>query len=135
MIDTTIRRCRQRLGCLQQILEYLGTEGLSLAYHACPCNFRIWRDITDGSQCYPAVQIGSYEALCQIIMLIITLQRHCHAAAIGLLCKLLDGTCQEHLQLFCLALMSSISLPRCLNIPRPYLLANPITTTSLDLFR
>ena len=34
MIDSAVRRCRQRLGCLGRISEYLGTEGLSLAYWA-----------------------------------------------------------------------------------------------------
>ena len=34
------------------------------------------------------------------------------AAAIGLLYKLLDGTCREYLQRFCPSFQSSISLPR-----------------------
>ena len=34
MIDSSVRRCRQRLGCLRWISEYLGTEGLTLAYRA-----------------------------------------------------------------------------------------------------
>ena len=34
IIDSTVRRWRQRLGCLRRISEYLGTEGLSLAYRA-----------------------------------------------------------------------------------------------------
>ena len=34
MIDSTVRRCRQRLGCLRRISQYFGTEGLSLAYRA-----------------------------------------------------------------------------------------------------
>ena len=40
--------------------------------------------------------------------------------------------------MFCPAFLSSVSLPRRsqrLNLPRPYLLINPITATSLDLFR
>ena len=37
MIDSSVRRCRQRMGCLCQISEYLGTEGLSLAYRAFVC--------------------------------------------------------------------------------------------------
>ena len=68
----------------------------------------------------------------------VPLSRHRHAAALGLLCKLLDGTCRKHLQMFCPAFLSSVSLPwrsQCLNLPRPYLLINPITATSLDLFR
>ena len=66
------------------------------------------------------------------------LQRRRHAAAIGLLCKLLDGTGPAQLQRFCPAFLSSISLPQRsqhLNISRPFLLANSITTTSLNLFR
>ena len=61
-----------------------------------------------------------------------------HAAAIGLLCKLLDGTCREYLQRFCPSFQSSISLPRRsqrLNPLQPFVLTNFITTTSLDLFR
>ena len=67
----------------------------------------------------------------------IPLEKHCHAAAIGLICKLLDGTCCEHLQRFCPLFLASISLPRrsqCLNILQPFLLASFIITTSLDLF-
>ena len=33
-----------------------------------------------------------------------------HAAALGLLCKLLDGTSQEHLQVLCLVFLSSVTL-------------------------
>ena len=68
----------------------------------------------------------------------VPLSRRRHATALGLLCKLLDGTCREHLQMFCPAFLSSVSLPRRsqrLNLPRPYLLINPITATLLDLFR
>ena len=68
-------------------------------------------------------------------MQVVPLSRRRHAAALGLLCKLLDGTCQEHLQMFCAAFLSSVSLLRRsqhLNFPQPYLLVNP---TSLDLFR
>ena len=68
----------------------------------------------------------------------IPLQRHRHAAVIGLLYKLLDGLCREYLQVFYPAFLSSISLPQKsqhLNIPWPFLmLANSITTISLDLF-
>ena len=67
----------------------------------------------------------------------IPLEKRRHAAAIGLLCKLLDGTCREYLQRFCSSFQSSISLPQRsqrLNSLRPLLLANSITTTSLDLF-
>ena len=49
----------------------------------------------------------------------------------------MQGTCCEHLQRFCPSFQSSISLPwgsQRLNPLRPFLLANSITTTSLDLF-
>jgi len=36
MIDSLVRYCR-RLGCLRRISEYLGTEGLILAYRAFVC--------------------------------------------------------------------------------------------------
>ena len=38
------------------------------------------------------------------------LEKRRHAAAIGFLCKLLDGTCREHLQRFCPLFLYSISL-------------------------
>lgn len=75
------------------------------------------------------------EQLCS--MHFIPLERHRYPAAIGLLCKLLDGSCREHLQRLCPSFLSSILLPRRsqrLNIPRPFLLASCFTTTSLDLF-
>ena len=34
MIDSLVRRCKQRLGCLRRVSEYLGSEGLILAYQA-----------------------------------------------------------------------------------------------------
>ena len=78
----------------------------------------------------------SAEQLCSSSF--VPLSRRHHAAALGLLCKLLDGTCREHLQMFCPAFLSSVSLPRRsqrLNLPQPYLLINPITAASLGLFR
>ena len=67
----------------------------------------------------------------------VPLSRRHHAAALGLLCKLLDGTCREHWQMFRPAFLSSVSSlqrSQCLNFPQPYLLINPNTATSLDLF-
>ena len=61
------------------------------------------------------------------------LEKRHHAAAIGLL----DGICHEYLQRLCPSFLSCISLPwrfQHLNILRLFLLANSITTTSLDLF-
>ena len=34
MIDPSVRRCRQRLGCLRQVSQYLDSKGLILAYQA-----------------------------------------------------------------------------------------------------
>ena len=34
MIDSSVRRCRQRLGCLRRVSQYLGSGGLILAYRA-----------------------------------------------------------------------------------------------------
>ena len=43
MIDYSVRQCRQRLGCLQRISEYLGTESLNLAYRGlCASGCRVW---------------------------------------------------------------------------------------------
>ena len=72
------------------------------------------------------------EQLCSTQLIL--LERHRYAAAIGLLCKLLDGICCEHLQRFYPSFQSSISLAwrsQCLNISRPFLLVSSITTTSL----
>ena len=83
----------------------------------------------ESSRCYINLTYGG---------LFIPLERRRHAAAIGLLCKLLDGTCREYLQRFCPPFMSSISLPRRsqrFNPSRPFLLASSVTATSLDLFR
>ena len=40
----------------------------------------------------------------------VPLSRRRHASALGLLYKLLDGTCREHLQMFCPIFLSSVSL-------------------------
>ena len=37
MIDSSVRRSRQRLGFLRQVSQYLGSEGLILAYQAFVC--------------------------------------------------------------------------------------------------
>ena len=98
MIDSSIQQCRQRLGCLRQISEYLGTEGLTLAYHIFVCPVAEYSSILmmgasdtqlsklDHIQHF-AEQSGS--------SLVISLQKHCHAA-IGLLCKsLVKNTCSR----------------------------------------
>ena len=141
MIDTTVQRCRQRLGCLRRVSEYLGTEGLSLAYRAFVCPVAEYGGILLlGAS---ATQLAKLDCMQQFAEQLcsssfVPLSRRRHAAALGLLCKLLDGTCREHLHMFCPAFLSSVSLPRRsqrLNLPRPYLLINPITAASLDLLR
>ena len=115
MTDSSVRYCRQRLGCLRRVSEYLGPEGLILAYRA------FVRPVAEyGSVLMmgaSATQLSKLdhmqhlaEQLCSTQF--IPLERRRHAAAIGLLCKLLDGTCREYLQRFCPPFMSSISLPR-----------------------
>ena len=67
----------------------------------------------------------------------IPLEKRRHAVAIGLLCKLPDGTCHKYLQRFCPSFLSSISLLRRsqrLNTLQPFLSTSSITATSLDLF-
>ena len=136
MIDSTVRCCRQRLGCLRRISEYLGTEDLSLAYRPFvhPVAkyggiFLLGASATQLSKLDCMQQFA--ERLCSSSFVLLS-RRH-HAAALGLLCKLSDGTCREHLQMFCPAFLSSVSLPRrsqLLNLPRPYLLVNSVTATS-----
>ena len=131
----------QRLGCLRRISEYFGTEGLSLAYRALVHLVAEYCGIlllgVSATQLSKLDRMQQFaEWLCSTSF--VPLSRHCYASALGLLCKLLDGTCREHLQMFCPTFLSSVSLPRrsqCLNLPRPYLLVDPITATSLDLFR
>ena len=97
---------------------------------------RLLRDLNEENSIYKDEQQFAKQ-LCSSSFVPLSDSRHHHAAALGLLCKLLDGTCREHLQMFCPAFLSSVSLLRrsqCLNLPRLYLLINPITATSLDLF-
>lgn len=81
-----------------------------LSLHASSC--KIWQHSNDESQCYPVLQVDYMkhfaEPSCSIHF--IPLERHCHTAAIGSLCQLLDGVCQEHLQIKCF--LSLISLPK-----------------------
>ena len=83
----------------------------------------------------------SFTATIVIVKFLLSLSTSRHAAAIGLLCKLLDETCHTYLQRFCPSFLSSISLLRRsqrLNTLQPFLSASFITATvrtSLDLFR
>ena len=140
MIDSSVRRYRQRLGCLRRVSEYLGLEGLILAYRAFVCPVAEYGSVLMMGA--SATQLFKFdcmqhlaEQLCSTQF--IPLEKRHHAAAIGLLCKLLDGICHEYLQRFCQSFQSSISLPwrsQHLNPIQPFLLANSITTTYLDLF-
>ena len=140
--DSTVRRCRQRLECLRRISEYLGTEGLSLAYRAFVRSVAEYGGILLLGARASATQLSKLDCMQQFAEQLcsssfVPLSRRRHAASLGLLCKLLDGTCREHLQMFCPAFLSSVSLlwrSQRLNLPRPYLLINPIIATSLDLF-
>ena len=140
MIDSTVRCCRQRLGCLRRISEYLGTEGLSLAYRAFVRPIAEYGGIL--LLAAGAIQLSKLDRMQQFAERLcsssfVPLSRRCHASALGLLCKLLNGTCREHLQMFCPTFLSSESLPRRsqrLNLPQPFLLVDPVTATSLGLF-
>ena len=94
MIDSTVRRCRQRLGCLRQISEYLVTEGLSLAYRASVRPVAKYGGILLLEA--RATQLSKLDCLQQFAEWLcsssfVLLSRCRHAASLGLLCKLLDG--------------------------------------------
>ena len=110
----------QRLGCLRWISEYLGAEGLTLAYQAfvhpiAEYDSTLMLGASD-TQLYKLdrMKLDSMQHFDKYLYLshFIPLQKCHHAASIGLLCKLPDGACQEHLWMFCLAFLSSISLPQ-----------------------
>ena len=89
--------------CLHQISEYLGTEGLTLAYRAFVRPVAEYGGIlmmgASNTQLSRLDHMQHFaEQLCSPHFT--PLQRRRHATAIGLLCKLLDGTCQEQLQKF-----------------------------------
>ena len=68
----------------------------------------------------------------------VPLQCRCHAAAVGLLLKLLDGCCRELLQTFCPDFFTShLTLRRSSRLAtstQSYLLANVIVYNLFDLF-
>ena len=97
MIDQLTVRCRQRLGALFRVTEYLGQGGLAVAYKSfvrpvCEYGCVIFMGAS-------AVHLHKLDAvqkvaerLCQISFQPLSSCRK--AGAIGLLCKLLDSRCQ-----------------------------------------
>ena len=96
MIDQLTTRCRQRLGALFRVKEYLGQSGLVTAYKSfvrpvCEYGNVIFMGASAvHSHKLDAVQ-KAVEKLCQTAFQSLSSRRK--ASAIGLLCKLLDSHC------------------------------------------
>ena len=104
MIDTMVSHRRQHLGCLRKILDYLDFNTLQFVYKAFIRPMVEYGNVAimGGS----AIQLSRLDtvqnaatALCHASF--IPLQYRCHAAAVGLLLKLLDCCCHELLQILC----------------------------------
>ena len=138
MIDQLTVRCRQRLGALFRVREYLGQSGLAIAYKSfvrpvCEYGCVIFMGASAMHlHKLDAVQKAA-ERLCQISFQPLSSRRK--AGAIGLLCKLLDSHCQQPLQNFSPTLVS-VTHPRCLRYisDDPLLLRSSVKYNSLDLF-
>ena len=138
MIDQLTTRCRQRLGALFRVREYLGQSGLVAAYKSfvrpvCEYGSVIFMGASAVHlHKLDAVQKAA-ERLCQVSFQPLSSRRK--ASAIGLLCKLLDFHCQQPLQNFRPTLVS-VTHSRYLRYVNddPLLLQSPIKYNSLDLF-
>ena len=138
MIDQLTIRCRQRLGALFRVREYLGQSGLIVAYKSfvrpvCEYGSVIFMGASAVHlHKLDAVQKAA-ERLCQVSFQPLSSRRK--ASAIGLLCKLLDSHCRRPLQNFCPTLVS-VTHSRYLRYVSddPLLLQNSIKYNSLDLF-
>ena len=138
MIDQLTVRCRQRLGALFRVREYLGQGGLAAVYKSFVrpvCEYG-WVIFMGASAVHlhklDAVQKAA-ERLCQISFQPLSSRRK--AGAIGLLCKFLDSRCQQPLQNFSPTLVS-VTHPRCLRYisDDPLLLRSSVKYNSLDIF-
>ena len=92
MIDSAVQRCRQRLGWLRRISEYLGTEGLSLAYRAFACPVPEYGGILLlGASATQLSKLDRMQQFAKWLCLssFVPLSRRHHVSALGLLCKLL----------------------------------------------
>ena len=104
MIDSSVWRCRQRLGCLRWVSQYLGSGGLILAYQAFVRPIAEYGNVLMmGASPTQLSRLDRMQHLAEQLCStqFTPLEKRRHAAAIGLLCKFLDGTCREYLQRFC----------------------------------
>ena len=142
MIDMMISRSRQRLGCLRRILDYLDLNTLQLAYKVFIRPMMEYGNVAIMGA--STTQLGGLDTiqnsttkLCHTSFVPLKCRRH--AAAVGLLLKLLDGCCRKLLQTFCPDFSTShLTLRRSSRLAtstQPYLLADVIVYSSLDLFR
>ena len=142
MIDMMVSRSRQRLGCLRRILDYIDSNTLELAYKAFIRPMMEYDNVAVMGA--SAKQLGKLDTvqnaatkLCHTSF--VPLQYHRHAAAVGLLLKLLNGCCHKLLQTFCLDFSTShFTLRRSSRLAtstQPYLLADIVLYNSLNIFR
>ena len=141
MIDVMVSRSRQRLGCLRKILDYLNSNTLQLAYKAFirPMmeygNVAIMGASATQLSRLDTIQHAATKLCCSSF---VSLQYRRHAAAVGLLLKMLDGCCRELLQIFCPVFSTShFTLRRSSRLAtsaQPYLLADTVVYNLLDIF-
>ena len=103
MIDKMVSHSRQGLGCLRRILDYLDSHTLQLAYKAFVRPIMEYGNVAImGASATQLSRLNTVQnvatSLCHAVF--VPLQCHHHAAAVGLLLKLLDCYCCE-LQTFC----------------------------------
>ena len=105
MIDQLVTRCRQRLGALYHVRDYLGQSGIVTAFRS------FVRPVCEyGSVIFMGASVTHLRRLdlVQWRGCVRLHFRYCHLARkpVLLLCKLLDGQCREPLQNFCPVLIS-----------------------------
>ena len=140
MISQLSTRCRQRMGALFRMREYLGPNGLAVAFRS------FVRPVCEyGGVAFmgaSATHLSKFDKMQKLAERISgrvfpTLQSRRAASAIGLLCKLLDFCGRGPLQLFCPNFVNpathSYSL-RSVNTDS-LLLSSTIQFNLLDLFR
>ena len=87
MIDIMVSRCRQRLGCLRRILDYLDSNTLQLAYKAFISPMMGYGNVVImGTSAIQLSRLDTVQNAATVLchMSFVPLQHHCHAAAVGL---------------------------------------------------
>ena len=142
-IDMIISRTKQRLAQLCRLSSYLDSVGLSIMYKSFVCSCleyghllyfgaaRGYLKRLDALQCRAA-------SICHSTFP--SLESRRHAAAIGLLCRLLDGEGRGDLQSFIPHFVTSVPrrssrLNNLSDPARALRLQNPITFRTLDCYR